>query len=218
MADTYEMRQLLLVAGYVRNIELTHNLSNIPREINNIIYIYQRLCDIWSEEYSSSWVEIDSTKSKIKFETSSDATAFGKTVVTEGIFVWRVQIISIKFGVWQAPPYVGIVEATEQNLYSFQNSSSFEDAGYQLCGGSNTLCGMNENPLNKFRTDITVDYSCYWNKPNDILEIVLNLNERTLGFIVNGIDYGVAFRNIKQTNYCLALSYAGCAGSEFLFL
>ena len=41
-------RQELLVAGYIRNVEKSYQM-NIPGDITDIIYLYQRIYDEWIE-------------------------------------------------------------------------------------------------------------------------------------------------------------------------
>ena len=57
----------LLVWGYTRNIEKEHKHLNIPEEINNIIYLYQKLCDEWDRKYCHPALEIDADISGISF-------------------------------------------------------------------------------------------------------------------------------------------------------
>ena len=85
----------LLAWGYVRNIEKLHKDLNIPLEINNIIYLYQRLCDEWSQEYKSKYTSVDADKSIVTVNTNDSVTMYGQKVIKEGLFIWKVKIISI---------------------------------------------------------------------------------------------------------------------------
>ena len=49
-------RRELLVAGYVRDMKTIHKIKNVPSEINDIIYSYQRLLDVWNKKYSNKSV------------------------------------------------------------------------------------------------------------------------------------------------------------------
>ena len=197
-------QQELLVWGYIREIEKLYKINDIPFDINDIIYLYQKICDQWSAKYSSSNIKIDETRSKIIVKKDS-STAFGDTVVTEGKFVWRLQIKHMGEGVNidGESPYVGIIEDNIKSLVRYKNSDDWDGDGCQLAAGyGNVYCNMQpEEHINAEQY-----YDCQWDKDGDILEITLDLGERTISFKVNDIDYGVAVSNIKQTKYRLVLT------------
>ena len=125
----------LLVAGYVRNIGNTYKIKNIPLDINDIIYLYQRLCDEWSEKYSSANATIDSSGSMITINSNDYVTAFGTNVVSGGVFIWRIKMISFTHNKdIGGPPFVGITEDDEGNLKTCQNSCKFDGRGYMYFG------------------------------------------------------------------------------------
>ena len=207
--------QKLLVAGYMRKVEKNHISLTIPAEINDIIYLYQRYCDQWDDEISSDDINIDEQSSIITIDDNEYCTAFGKHIVTQGIFVWRLKFVTVKRDGWHAPPYVGIMENNDKNIKQYGGNSMglWERDGYQLCTGNSTLCGpSNEDHI------ITDNYQCLWTKQDDILEITLDLNQLTLSFKVNDKDYGIAFSNIRKTQYRLVLSALGLGGSQFALL
>ena len=71
------------------------------------------------------------------------------------------------------------------------------------------LCGMNY-----FSRD------CYdrFNVEGDVVDVILDFDERILRFIVNGHDIGIVFRGIKRSAYRLALCVSACKGSRFVML
>ena len=214
MAAKLEERQKLLVCGFVRNMEQVYKSLNIPLEINDIIYLYQRLCEEWNKKYSHPKAIIDETKANIKFIDGMRQTVFGNYVVEEGVFRWKLKIISFNnmrdgYGY----PYIGIIE-NDVDLTGYQNYGFWDEVGCQLTAGNSGLYSHDDD----YSTDddiaredmdivaVTHNYECEWKKVGDILEIILDLDERTVRFVVNDIDCGVAFRNIKQTSYRLALT------------
>ena len=71
----------------------------------------------------------------------------------------------------------------------------------QLCAGNNGLwCKQEIDEAND-------NYQCQWRNDDDILEMILNLEQGTLQFIVNE-DSGIAFKNIKKASYRLAMTCA----------
>ena len=217
MARVKEYEQKLLVAGFIRGIEKMYKIKNIPNEINDIIYLYQRLYDEWDTKWTNDYVNIDETNTTITIKEDDEsnmghAIAFGKRVVSEGIYIWKIKIICIKL-TFESPPYVGIIENNEEYLKRYRDDFLWDNVGYQLCGGNSVLCGPLSSNYHK-----TSDYQCLWKKEGDVVEIILDLNERTLGFKVNDIDYGVAFSNIHKTEYRLAVSTLSMKGSKFAFV
>ena len=95
MATKRNTKQKLLVWGYIREVEKVYEIANIPSEINDIIHLYQKICDKWSKKYSSKQIKIDEFESMIFAEQDDRSTVFGEAVVSEGIFTWRIQIMSM---------------------------------------------------------------------------------------------------------------------------
>ena len=209
MATVKDEKGELLVAGYVRNIEKVYKILNIPIEINDIIYLYQRLYDEWNKEYSSKKLIIDETGCMITFNTSARAIAVGSHIVENGTCIWRIKMKSFTYDPKSdgSPPYVGIIEHVEE-IGNFRRwSKSIE---YELCGKSGRL--LHSHKIIKNKSD------CRWNKEGDILEITLDLQEQTLSFKVGDVDYGVLFSNVRRTKWRLALGGYRCENSQFLLL
>ena len=66
--------------------------------------------------------------------------------------------------------------------------------------------------------DSSLDYQLKWRNNGDILEIALDLDQQTLGFKLNDGEFGIAFKNIKATNYRLAISVLDCIRAKFALL
>ena len=216
MTTSINKTQELLVWGFVREIEKIYKIRNIPFEINDIIYVYQKICDRWSRKYSSKQIKINQSGSVITVDSDQlYPTAFGGVIVNkdiQGSFKWRLKILSLIYDgdYGMEAPYIGIIIDDEKNLVKYKDDDNWDDCGYQLCAANGILC-CNMS----FRTE---PYWCKWCKDGDILEMTLDLNARTLSYKVNDKDFGVAFSNIKQANYRLALSMDKSKGSKFELL
>ena len=218
MATKRRDKLYLLVCGYVRNVEKEYKTLNIAQEINDIIYLYQSFCDEWSELHSSEYIVIDKEQNMITFLTSLTSTAFGEHIVADGTFTWRIKLIELYLGPYKQPPYVGIIKVDVSILDKFdwkvyKTGFRWNRIGYQLCGGNSLLRSDRGDEAKSHH-----DGKCEWTKPDDILEITLDLEKRELHFIVNDEEPGVWFSNIQQTKYRLALSLAKAKGSKFQFL
>ena len=231
MATKLQERRKLLVWGYIRNIVTAYKSLNVPLDIYNVMYLFSRLNDIWSKEYSHKDLIIDQDGTYLKFVADSTQTAFGTNVVKKGIFSWKLQIISKKEINNVYGPCIGIVEddelLNEDTLRDYQSDDEWCQIGCQLEAGISKLqypwltfdeTESKEKTWNYVKANHALYNDCIWNKPNDILEIVLNLDERTLRFILNDKDYGIAYREIKQASYRLALTVEGAIGAEFALL
>ena len=130
-------------------------------------------------------------------------------MISSGIFKWRIKIENFKTNRYKASPFIGVIEDEERYLYRYQDSAFWNEIGYQFCGGNGLLCGMNH---------FSADCGYKFNKINDVIEMILDLNKFTIKFIINGIDHGTAFENIKPTRYRLALGVSGCKDAQFVLL
>ena len=52
-------------------------------------------------------------------------------------------------------------------------------------------------------------YGCPFMKKDDVIEVYLDLEERTLSYKINGVGYGTAFDCLDETRYCLAVTFCG---------
>ena len=213
MATERDYRRELLVWGYIRQLEKIHNDMNIPIEINDIIYLFQRIYDQWDKKYSNEHIMIDQEKSMITFNAPNNhefVTAFGSHSVSKGIFKWKIKLLSfVNNGLHGGSPFVGIIEDKEELVQSSQ-SGDWDGYGYQFCGGSGNLYSEWA-----YRENKAIDYGCKWKEEGDVIEMILDLDDYTLSFSVNGEGFGVAFKNIMDTNYRLVLSAFNCKGSQF---
>ena len=86
----------------------------------------------------------------------------------------------------------------------------WDRVGHQLCAGNNELWDKSGRPC--------YYANCRWRETGDILEMILDLNEKTLRYILNGKDCGIAFNDIDDGSYRLAVTCWGGTGAEFEFL
>ena len=210
MAECWE----LTLAGFVRNIEKECQL-NIPSGIIGIIYDYVKVCDAWDGVNSNDSILIDDNLGVITFMGDNRAaTAYGQKVVSDGIFVWRIQIMKIrKLERYDRDSYiyVGILENNEDNVRDYVNSAAWDDYGYQLSARKGRI--YSEYDWERDATNI----ECKWEVQGDSLQIILDLNQRTLDFKMNETEF-VGFRDIKQSKYRLALTTKDLCGSKFVLL
>ena len=151
--------------------------------------------------------------SMLHFNSDEELTIFGEHVIERGVFLWRLKIIKIECNNDSVipDPHIGIVTSDDEYLQKYTYSLNWEQ-GCQLDAGCHLLWSSLAGIPEKQR------YNCLWNGHGDILEMVLDLNKRTLKYKVNGKDFGVAFNSIPTGQYRLALGCMDAKGSEFEIL
>ena len=209
-------KEKLMVWGYIRNIErLINKMMNIPNEIYDMIFLYQQYADQWSKEHKTMFAQImDETKVTLSMSYHPQAFVLGERVVDEGIFRWRLKMLCIRYA--SSPtghPEIGIIEDIKDYTSILKGNGYWHNIGYQFSGGN----GMVYSGL-EFETSNNKGYLYkYLWKVDDILEIVLDLDERTLKLKINDGEYRVAFTGIEKRKYRLALSCRNAYG-EFVLL
>lgn len=206
--------------GYIRRIEtkqLNSSCLEIPIEIKNlcVIYLYQ------TEEFDTSH-----HGSSIKISSSADnkyndiASNFDKynwdcvygTIIVDAlkneysIYKWTFKFtFDDKYG---TPPSIGIVSNDGEwpkEKYCFMRGKKYkyDYYGWQTAWG--TLRNFNETKRNqKYDDDDTYPRM----KTGDIIIMELNVKRRILKYYKNGVDLGIAFRDIdlEKYKYKLAIS------------
>ena len=209
-------KRILLVAGYVKEISEQYKIKNIPLEINDMIYLYQRLCDEWSQKYKTDNISVDTANAMITADDKERIKILGSHIVSEGVFTWKIKMISFTYtSEHGGPPFVGIVEDDADWLDEFfqgenQDNTFWYRRGYQYCCKTGDRFSQNGYDSSGYGTG--------WKNDGEILEMTLDLNHGTLCFKVNDMDHGVAFENIKPKNWRLAFSTFESKESKFMLL
>lgn len=213
-----ESSKLLLTSCYVRDIERREEIKNIPKEITNIISSYVILDRQWNEKYSHNRLTIYNQRI-LNIYSNECMTAYGFLTVSDGIYKWKIKILSLNMvnTPWDKgsyPPYIGLIEDNKQYMQQGLTKTDWYRYGYQITRYRSLLCRKESVAMNCYM----YHQLCKWNKSGDILEITLDLNEKTISFKLNDEDFGIAFRNVVKTNYRLAISVTNGGGSSFELL
>ena len=166
----------LLVHGDIRNIESDCDILNVPKEIKDIVYMYQKLCDKWDKTKSHKDAIINENLSHIRFKMKGlhGVIAFGAEIVSQGIFKWTLKIMSVKHKKLDASLYIGIMENDEWNFIHYKSSGSWQRVGYQSWAGNGGLWCRDRDEYD------SEEYDCLWENDGDILELILSLNQAIL--------------------------------------
>ena len=213
MSTEQELRRELLVWGYIREFEREYSIENIPEDINSIILLFQKICDLWDRQYSHGSIEIDEDGTSFTVVGSGLPTAYGAAIVKDGTYSWKIKIEDIgDKNNGPNAPYVGIIVNEQDHLVNYKGWDGWDDYGYQLLGDTGHLYCMGD--------DIQLEtYKCQWSDTGDVLEIVLNIDAQTIMFTVNdNKKEAVFYENVAKEEYRLALTVEGYKGAKFSFL
>ncbi|KAI8813284.1 hypothetical protein BJ742DRAFT_849614 [Cladochytrium replicatum] len=89
-----------------------------------------------------------------------------------------------------------------------------KQAGGYVLGSNAFLChntGVDNGPY-------THHFGQEWNAVGSVVECVLDMEERTLGYVINGVDYGVAFRGLPEggVSPCFSCNHEGLVSVRFV--
>ncbi len=188
-----------LVFGFVRNAQilLSNNTSfwNISDLIIYIIMAFYGLEECFKHFNESQFITFDHDNIIKKINKKQWSTCYGYKVIeynSDGVHIWRFEALTLANGACM----IGIDEA---NYKWFTNCFCWEYEDRDGYGYN----GYNGRKYNKN------DYSKYGEKykTGDTIEMILNLNDKTLSYKTNNASSLKAFK-IKPTNvgYCMAVA------------
>ena len=184
----------ILTNGYIRqNIEEKVKLL-IPSEIKQLCFKYWfiNVCDEWDKQFSNKAYEINGQCIKLVKNVYFQPAAFGSYVVKSGIFSW---IIKCKTDInWMC---IGIIEDDQSLLNKHINDADYDDFDY---GGSFF------NHRSWYFNATATEYGCKCGKKGDIIIMTLDINNHTIKFKINDIDYGIACDEMDKDKYRLVIN------------
>ena len=124
-----------------------------------------RLLDTWNRKYSHKDITIDENAGIMRVNVAEHVTAYGTLVVSQGVFKWKIKILSTDYGT-NAPSWIGIVEDDESLLQQYYNNSHWDNNGCQLCGGSGSLYSKQPGIIKN-----VMNHRCSWSERGDVLEL-----------------------------------------------
>eukprot|EP01083_Nonionella_stella_P166031 553893_1 len=139
-------------------------------------------------------------------ECYSYRSCFGLNVVTSHTHHWQLRVTQMNdnFCAWNM--VIGVMKVRGNNgkqakLCHKNNVFTSEYWGYGFVGNLNVLssvCGLKRERNYGYKL-----------KTNDTIDVYLDLNEFTLSYKINHIACGIAYKNIENVSYCLAVSLCG---------
>ena len=204
----------ILVIGYIRQLIENLHKMNVPNDIKLLCFKYWliNICDEWNEEYfPKDKAQIIGQVLKV-ISNYNAFTVFGKETVENGCHKWILRINKSMPFDNNYQPYIGVIvddvtilKSCMKNIWNTNDGSK----GYLFCGSAKVIAPPRTGV--KFGKD-------YFSKTNDVIEMILDLNNNTLQYIINGKDQGIAFKNILKNKYRLAVGFGSAKGWEMELL
>eukprot|EP01084_Bolivina_argentea_P210253 357942_1 len=195
-----------LVSGYMKKIRSllpSDNVYyNVPLIVNSLCALYYVLCDEWDPTNIGSTFEIDTDNPFIlKKSGNMHQSAFLTRVVSDGKHCWTFKLInyvrySLRFGIVFDKSICQYANRQHINIGGIPNTSYCWDPG--AMGSTNwSLLSHKGDIMHDVQYGVKI-------KTGDTISVHLDLENLTLSFSVNSVNYGTAF-NIKKEKYRCAV-------------
>ena len=221
MATPAQLKQIKqtdldLMAGFIRS--KVSDKMNAPTGILQLCLIYYLIFEEWDETKKGSHLEIpNSLRTICECSCSGYQTILGSKLCSKGIHQWTIQLLKVKqpFATnWSN--VVGIVDTSLLNKNTDYDGylNHRKDTIYFFIGW---LRASNGQRIYKRHGAQFQAYGAPFKTAKDIIDIYLDLNKGTLGFGINGKDYGIAYSVDTTREYKLFVTMSG-KGTSFEIL
>eukprot|EP01084_Bolivina_argentea_P251475 421770_1 len=199
-------KYLLHTISNFGNIINQHNNNNNDNNKIDTSNICDTKDDEWDNKIIGCNIIITTNRNVICNETQQYCyrSCFGNNIYDGGTHHWKLQIKQYHHGYCAWNMLIGVMKINNNNkddkLHHRNSHFTANNHGYGFIGNLSYLTTSHGNDRiygNKF---INV---------GDIIDIYLNLNKYTLSYKINNIEYGIAYENLQQTRYCLAVTFCG---------
>lgn len=153
---------------------------------------YRTFPDKWDQSYPADGITFDGDK--FIQTKASLSTVYGGAVIdnTFGIQTWKLEIMKYRNkSMWFM--FIGVVKDNDEWLRSRTNT----DYWWEQQNGYGFTYGYGQT-VYKDNKKVIREYGETFNKKRNTMQVLLNVNEGTLKYIINDVDYGVAFYNIDK--------------------
>lgn len=219
----------LTVAGYIRK----QSSINIPYEIIQLCILFFVHFEKWSKIYHGNGIQISDSIARRVFNETHLESALGELVIKSGgIHHWRFKLLKINGTKANWKIAIGVVQVKGTNeislkrhtqsyltkkQYTFDNTD-IKSYVYVVC--RKNRCSSNGVPFNKTKMplyDRDDDYLHKYGKENDIVDMYLDLKDKTISYAINDEYLGIGDRDVMDTEYRMGVSISG-TGTEIELL
>lgn len=170
---------------------MTDITQNWKALLTSAIFIINKYAEFvpetWSPTLKAKAIKIDGLSVTLNEEVDSEKSIYCIKKVSKGKHKWKFRYDKVKEREWNL---IGIGKANIELPLEKAWMGHGKGNGYAYAGPQGIIAEPKwEN------------YGGRDCKSGDVVEMVLDFDKRTLGYIINGKDYGVADDNIEQTVY-----------------
>ena len=181
------------VYGYAHGIHLS---KTVPNVIIDIILCFYYLNDEWDKNKVGLQFPTDTCVQLGPVNSYQCGAAFLSKTISQGIASWTFRIVKMC-------NEVNIGVAKTSFAHHHRGSSRFFNNNNDSYVWRASKKGMLMDPARRGPHDLRqYGKTCV---DGDIVDMILNMEERTLSFKINDTDYGVAFSDIEKTEYKAAV-------------
>ena len=189
-------KQELLNTGFIRNNTPKHDML-----LTSVIYIINEFAEFvseqWNEKMKSRHIIIDNLSITMKKYTGFEQSAYCTKSISSGRHKWKFRFDSIKPSNWN---YIGIWKISNGDPPLTGSFLNLPHSGYAFCGPQQCL---NDPELPRSNGQTYGEKACV---SGDIIEMILDLDNYKLSYIINEKDQGIAFENVEPTEYKVAVT------------
>ena len=183
----------ITVYGYIHEYEKVNDV-NIPKGIILVLILfYGNDKDEWDPKHISEYMTLsDKTITQKKYDYAS---SYGKRIIDSGVFKWRLKVNECNnYGF-----LLGIRRVEDKETYP-PTDTWFTEGGFQ-----NGYGFYSHEPILTSSDGFALGEK-YGIKPSNgsIIEMILDLDDLTLSYIIDGKDYGKAF-DVAKGKYRLGV-------------
>ena len=187
--------------GYIKDIQalfpVDNSYYNIHDLIKQICTLYYACIHEWDAEHIGHKIKLNKTTNSIKqIKDLTSSSSYLKEAFSSGMHHWRFKIDVCKqsdlwsttLGIWKTrfgepPPNICFSLTKDDCCYGFAYSLG------ELLEGDGCPAETQYGVMVK---------------SVDVVEMHCDMDKLELSYIINGVDYGVAYRDIEQTEYRVA--------------
>ena len=207
-------KQIYLVSGFIHTQEIKLKIHSIPMDIIQLLLTFYVIKDEWDNKICQR-EEIDLNKYTI---TNKSCNGRYKNIYlrhttdeNRGIYHWTFKMINIPSD--KQYIIIGITsDNTPKQFYNVFDGTMFNGYSYGYNVGGGYLQSTLIDSGRKYSYQASWRSSLYYDNNNsdgygiqcgnnDIIDMYLNMNNKTLSYDINKISYGIAYEDITPNKY-----------------
>eukprot|EP01084_Bolivina_argentea_P220486 373652_1 len=190
-----------------KEIQVIERKNDEKQDENKIQHDNIAVCDSWYNEIKGDYISISGrtcTMTKDGWRNS----CYSAHVVHSGIYRWKLKVIATK---WTEDLQIGIILDDAKQMNRGKNGQCDHNSSYMMVTIRGVYVMRNLDMTQgtcfmQYRGNSSQkSYGTHCSSVGNEIEVVLNLNDLTLSYVINGKDYGVMTK-VDKMSYRLAVT------------